>query len=244
MSQDDLTEIFAPRAVLPASVPQRVGYAPAPIPAPPPTPQAILTRGIVQETPTQRVRAYAGLAGTLLVLVLLTYAVAAIPVPSIPTPTAYVPYTSTAAAVVCAEPVGWTARENASFVSFTDRKARIELEAPPQSDDGSYAPLNQLHAQAQDALAQPLANTGYQEQGARTLQTGMGVALVSEWTAAPSLSRLHGYRATLLAGNNAVEVICLCEQRDWPHLQPAFVHVIQSMTPINGSQPMTTQNGE
>ena len=225
----------APRALLPANAPQRIGYAPAPTPAPPPTPQAILTRGIVQETPAQRVRAYTGLAGTLLALVLLTYAVAAIPVPGVPTPTTYIPYSSPLAAITCAEPAGWKAHEDAAAIVFSRRKAEIDVTSPPQSDDGSFAPLAQLHAQAQDALLQSMTDADFHEQGARTLPTGMGTALVSEWTASPDLSRLHGYRATLEVGNNAIEVICLCEQRDWARLQPAFVHVIQSIAPLSGN---------
>ncbi len=225
--------------------PKQLVYAPAPVPAPipasapapPPAPHAILTRGVVQETPAQKVRAYGGLLGTLLLLIALTCAVAAIPAPRIPAPDGYTPYTSQDASLTCDAPDGWKQQGDDSSLSFTYKRASIEVDPAPA--DSASTSVSDEHAQTQDMLADSLQDDHFQEQAAQPLTTGMGDAMISQWTAAASLSHLHGFRATLMSGGVALEVICVCPQRDWATLQPVFLHVIQSVTPTAATPTQT-----
>jgi hypothetical protein len=221
------------------SGPNQFVYAPAPptAPAAPPAPHVLLTRGLARETPAQRVRAYAGLVGTLLLLIALTYAAAALPTPRISAPVSYTPVMVQDASLTCAAPDGWERQDDPISVSFTKGKARIEILAPPADMTSSSQSLTDLHTQMQTLLAHALPDSQFQEQPPQPLPTGMGEALFSAWSAAPGLAHLQGCRATLMAGNSAAEVICLCPKRDWAALQPAFLHVIQSLAPIqNGGQ--------
>ena len=242
----NLPPIPAPGAVILAPKPPPVP-APAPAPAIPAAPlsaQAILTRGVVQETPAQKVRAYAGLIATFVVLIIATYAVAAIPSPTVPAPDSYTPYTSTDGGFACDAPTGWKQRDDEGDAYFIRKKVRIHLmgQAVSAGDSGDSAAatggaapagpsVDDLDTQAKAMLADEYDGAHLQEQATQPLATRMGDGRLTEWTAKAELTELHGCRATLVGGGEVVSVTCVCPARNWATLKPAFLHIIQSVTP-------------
>ena len=243
----NLPPIPAPGAITLKAPPGPVPAPRAPaVPAAPLTAQAILTRGVVQETPAQKVRAYAGLIATFVVLIIATYAVAAIPSPVVPAPDSYTPYTSAEGGFACDAPWGWKQHDLDGETLFIRRKVRIEIEGQPLSDDaggggesaaapGSPAPagpsVDDLDAQNKATLAAEYDSAHLQELPTQSLALPTGEARLTEWTAKTQLTELHGCRATLVGGGEEVSVLCVCPERNWVLLKPAFLHVIQSITP-------------
>jgi hypothetical protein len=77
---------------------------------------------------------------------------------------------------------------------------------------------------AEDAYAR------YQEEEAQLVQCGLGDARKSEFTASGGLGgKLHGYRATALSTNKGVHVTCICSEKNWKTLQPAFDEILNSL---------------
>ena len=236
---------YTPRAQAP-----RPPAAPAPAPwSTPAGPQSILTRGIVQETPAQKLRAYGGLLGAFLLLMALTYAVAAIPPPRIPAPTSYTQHTVSLGGFTYDAPDGWRRHRTEGEIVYKYRNTKAILQIdyiPTDAQTPGVAPsLDDAHARGLGILTDALGDVAVHDQPARVLMTGLGEARLSEWTAAAGLTRLHGCRATLVgpAGQEAF-VTCLCPERDWATLQPAFLHVIQSAAPIGGPQPGGQNGGQ
>ena len=131
-------------------------------------------------------------------------------------------------------------------VLFVRKKVRIQIEAQPLSADqggggdsvaapGSAAPagpsVDDLDTQNKSSLADEYDGAHLQEQATQPLATKMGDARLTEWTAQSELTQLHGCRATLVGGGEEVSVTCVCPERNWNTLKPAFRHVIQSITP-------------
>ena len=88
----------------------------------------------------------------------------------------------------------------------------------------------QLHERDKSQLADSLP--GYQEGDMQPLQSRVGDARISEWTA--DGGKMHGYRVTMLGNQREITVICLSPQRNWAIIQPAFQHIISSVVPGSG----------
>ena len=73
---------------------------------------------------------------------------------------------------------------------------------------------------------------GYKEDPMQKLESRVGDARVSEWTADDG--KMHGYRVTMLGSQREVTVICISPERNWAVLKPAFQHMITSVVPGNG----------
>ena len=73
---------------------------------------------------------------------------------------------------------------------------------------------------------------GYQEGPMQKLESRVGDARISEWTA--DGGKTHGYRVTMLGSQREMTVICIAPERNWAILQPAFQHMIASVVPGNG----------
>ena len=237
----NLPPIPAPGAIVLKAPPAPARHVPAPAPpAAPLTGQSILTRGVVQETPAQKLRAYAGLLATFVVLIIATYAVAAIPSPRVPAPVAYVPVTSPITNVLCDGPTDWNQHvgTQTGIITLKQKSAIIQIDGGPADagDSNNPAPsVDDLHTQNKDMVAERLGDTPVVEQAAQPLAVKMGEARVTEWTAKAELTQLHGYRATLLGNGLVALVFCKCSERDWVTLKPAFLHIIQSITPATVS---------
>ena len=236
---------YTPRSPAP---PPSSAAAPAPWCAPA-TPQSILIRGVVQETPAQKVRAYGGLLGTFLLLIALTYAVAAIPAPRIPAPDSYTKHTVSLGGFTYDAPDGWSrhATEGEIVYKYHNRKALLQIDYIPTDalGTGSLPSLDMAHARGLGIVTDDLGDIPLHDLPAQAVTTGLGEGRLSEWTVSAGLTRLHGYRASLVGPGQEAFVTCFCPERDWAGLQPSFLHVIQSATPIGGvpPPPLGGQNG-
>jgi hypothetical protein len=95
------------------------------------------------------------------------------------------------------------------------------------TDDAS--PAARVHPLYQRHMKDEYPN--YQEREAVTFQSkGLGEGARSIFIADGSLGgKLYGYRATLLAGDRRVTVICTCPATNWKELKPAFERITASL---------------
>ena len=98
------------------------------------------------------------------------------------------------------------------------RTADMTAEAPEE------APVHQIHVLKQEAAEDEYP--GYAELSApATFDCQLGPARVSEFTSGGR----HGYRATIIAHEKGVDVICLCNESQWTALKPAFDQILASL---------------
>jgi len=94
-------------------------------------------------------------------------------------------------------------------------------------------PVEQLHVAGGKAMTKRMEN--FAEQPMQTLNSSLGEARYSEWTADDNSllhkGKLHGYRVTILGNERRVTVLCQCPDGDWKTLKPAFERVIASLAP-------------
>jgi len=200
---------------------------------------------------------YGGLAGAALVLVALIFVVRALRPVTVAAPTAYKTYTAIDNTFSCDQPAGWTMHETGatsgalSTVTFEKSHVRVRvvsdsigsLMADTMTSNTSTEtlpgmppppppkpPVEKLHAMDKAQLADGLP--GYQEGPMQTLESRVGDARISEWTA--DGGKMHGYRVTMLGNQREMTVICISPERNWTILQPAFQHMIASVVPGNG----------
>lgn len=204
---------------------------------------------------------YGGLAGAALVLVALIFVVRALRPVTVAAPTAYKTYTAIDNTFSCDQPAGWTMHETGatsgalSTVTFEKAHVRVRVVsdsigslmgdiATANNNAASGIPLppgvppppppkpavEQLHERDKSQLADSLP--GYKEGEMQTLESRVGDARISEWTA--DGGKMHGYRVTMLGSQREMTVICLSPERNWAIIQPAFQHMIASVVPGNG----------
>jgi hypothetical protein len=77
----------------------------------------------------------------------------------------------------------------------------------------------------------PEKESGIKEQQALPVDTNAGKGYWSEYTTTDSDSPEHGYRATVVIGENRVQICCHCPEAEWQALKPAFDKVIASVGP-------------
>jgi hypothetical protein len=96
--------------------------------------------------------------------------------------------------------------------------------------DQGTAPVDEVHEHRTKGVADSMWN--YKESAAEKLDHRLGDALIAEFTANPLLGgTIRGYHATILCGFHQITVVCLCTQREWETLKPAFDHVISTLEP-------------
>lgn len=97
-------------------------------------------------------------------------------------------------------------------------------------------PVEKLHEAEKKGMEK--LYPGYEEQPMKVLQvpSGMGDARYSEFSVPGSLlsPAQHGYRVTILPTERRLTVLCLCPEKNWPELKPAFERVITSLKPGGG----------
>jgi hypothetical protein len=176
-------------------------------------------------------------------------------------PTAYTTYTAIDKTFSCDQPAGWKRHETGaeqgvlSTATFEQGHVRfwvISDAIGSMSGDMITASNNaasqfavpgqpppkpaveRLHEADQKQLARDLPD--YHEGDMQPLNSPVGDARLSEWTAAGGFGagRLHGYRATLLGREREITVICIAPERNWAALKPAFDRMIASVAPGNG----------
>lgn len=73
-------------------------------------------------------------------------------------------------------------------------------------------------------------DNGVEEQPAVPITTGFGEGRKSEFTGTATFGGgIHGYRATALARERCIRIVCRCPEAEWQALQPAFDQVIASL---------------
>ena len=233
-------------------------YAPPPGFTPPPGAVSLVSQTpAVRPAPTGPAL-YIGLALAALVLVGLIFVVRALRPVTVAAPTAYRTYTAIDNTFSCDRPVGWTMHETGattgaeSTVTFQQAQVRVRVisdavgslmadsmassnvsvEAVPgmPPPPPPTPPVEKLHAMDKSQLAADLP--GYKEGGMQKLESRVGDARVSEWTA--DGGKKHGYRVTMLGSQREMTVICIAPERNWAALKPAFQHMIMSVVPGNG----------
>jgi len=200
---------------------------------------------------------YGGLAITALVLVALIFVVRALRPVTVAAPMAYKTYTAIDNTFSCDQPVGWTMHETGatsgalSTVTFEKAHVRVRvisdsigsLVADTMTSNTSTETLpgmppppppkpavEKLHEMDKAQLADGLP--GYQEGPMQKLESRVGDARISEWTA--DGGKMHGYRVTMLGNQREMTVICISPERNWAILQPAFQRIITSVVSGNG----------
>jgi hypothetical protein len=71
---------------------------------------------------------------------------------------------------------------------------------------------------------------GVKEQRTLPVQTNAGKGSQSEYTTTDD-PPLHGYRATVVIGENRIKIYCECPETEWKTLKPVFDKVIASVGP-------------
>ena len=192
---------------------------------------------------------YYGLGAGLLVLLGLIFALSALKPKLVKAPVSYTPYNAIDNSFACDQPGGpeWTMHEtgatsgNLSTVTFSSGHVRIRVVSdatgsimgdiatagnanlPPEQQ---VPAVQKLHLMDVKQLASDLP--GYKENDPQPFtSTAFGDSRVSEWTA--DGGSLHGYRVTMLTHEREITVICICPERNWKVLEPAFLHVINSV---------------
>lgn len=202
-----------------------------------------------------KVGLYVGLGAAAVVLLALIFFVRASHPVLVPAPTSYGTYTALDKAFACDAPSGWTQRSfgvdggDSSGVLFKKGTVRIsvvsDLTGSLMGDVGNAGnanlppeqqkpPVEKLHETGQKALADQIDD--YDELPAKPLQTPMGDTRISEWTGKGGgmAGKLHGFRVTTLGQERRIRIVCLCPERDWAALQPAFLRIVNSLAPVRG----------
>ena len=233
-------------------------FAPPPAYAPPPgfTPPPGLTP-TVKSAPSGPAL-YGGLVLTALVLVGLIFLVRALRPVIVTAPAAYKTYTAIDNTFSCDRPVGWKMHEtratSGALATVTFAKAHVRVRvvsdaigslmadgmtssnASVEAIPGMPPPpppkpaVEKLHEMDKSQLADSLP--GYKEGEMQKLESRVGDARVSEWTADDG--KMHGYRVTMLGNQREMTVICISPERNWTVLKPAFQRMITSVVPGSG----------
>jgi len=203
---------------------------------------------------------YFGLGMAAVVLVGLIFVLRALKPVIVTAPTHYKTYTAIDNTFSCDQPDGWKMHEtgatngNLATVTFEQSHVRVRVvsdatgsimgdiatasnnSASSETLPGMPPPpppkpaVEQLHERDVAQITSDLP--GYKEGTMQKLDSRVGDARVSEWTA--DGGKMHGYRVTMLGGDREFTVICLSPERNWSILQPAFQHIITSIVPGNG----------
>jgi len=93
--------------------------------------------------------------------------------------------------------------------------------------DVDLEPVADAHEMRKESMAEQYSN--YAEQDPERFRCGLGPGRKSQFTATDLLSKIQGYRATVLSSKKRITIICQCSEANWSTLQPAFDHVIESL---------------
>lgn len=100
---------------------------------------------------------------------------------------------------------------------------------PDEDIPDELTAVAQIHTLMKDQYAGDF--TGYEEQPAIMIKTGMGDGQLSEFTASGSWgSKLKGMRLTCLGLKYQFTVLCDCSESDWAVCRPIFEHVVKSLS--------------
>lgn len=167
-------------------------------------------------------------------------------------PTEWSNYRNPAEKFSCVYPANWEMEGStsiggggASWVRFTSGEAKINIResiaggalsdiagvgADPNEEDESMTPVAKLHEFRKESFAEGYSDV--QEHSVTTIQSGMGDARRSEFTASQGFSgKLRGYRVTYISPRAQMNAVCECPEEDWEKAKPIFEKVIASVAP-------------
>ena len=90
------------------------------------------------------------------------------------------------------------------------------------------APVAQVHELKMKEP--PPEFTRYKEEPAETFRSQLGDGRKSVFTAKYGISKVKGYRVTALTNDRGITIFCYCPEKDWKKMQPAFDHVLESLS--------------
>jgi hypothetical protein len=168
---------------------------------------------------------------------------------AVPAPKSFAIYNSTDGRWSCEYPKGWEQDGGGksdspnSWGKFTSGNAEIHVTADFAGSlfgDMAKAAGNAFGGDAEPAVAKvhPMGvrhmkeeYNNYEEKETKAFQSqGLGEGRRNIFTADQTLGgKVYGYRATLLAGDRRVTVVCSCPATNFKDLKPAFERVISSL---------------
>lgn len=101
-------------------------------------------------------------------------------------------------------------------------------EGDSSGEDEPPPPVAILHEAKKKNFAKQYSE--YKEQAAIKIQPSLGEGRKSEFTAATSFRKIHGYRTSILNSNRGITIICQCAEADWNTLKPAFDKILDGVT--------------
>jgi hypothetical protein len=168
---------------------------------------------------------------------------------SVATPKAYVTYHSTDGRFDCDCPKGWETDGGGKpespncWAKLSSGNAEIKVNADfagslfgdmAKAGQGALGadaepPVARVHPMGERAMKEEYSN--YQEREPKEFQSkGFGEGRRSTFIADGGLGgKTYGYRATLLANDRRITVICSCPSNNFQALKPAFERVIASV---------------
>ena len=168
---------------------------------------------------------------------------------SVPAPKTFTAYQSPSGRFACDYPQGWQVEGAGkpdspnSWAKFTQGHAEIRVEADlagslfgdmAKSSGGMLGgddepPVAKIHPMGERHMKEEFSN--HTEREPKPFQSkGIGEGRRSTFIADQTLGgKVYGYRATLLANDRRVTVVCTCPATNWQVLKPAFEKVIVSL---------------
>lgn len=194
---------------------------------------------------------FVSLGAAAVLVVALIFGIRALKPAQVTAPKSYKSYSAIDSSFSCQQPVGWKMKETGaeqgimSTVAFSQGHVRVKVVSDAigslLGDIGNgpslgpqKPPVEKLHEYDKAQLTKDMP--GYEEGEAKAFTSAVGDSRVSEWTAdgGAGVSKMHGYRVTMLGNQREITVICFSPERNWKTLKPAFEYMINNVTPGNG----------
>lgn len=102
-------------------------------------------------------------------------------------------------------------------------------EGMPVEEDPEQSAPAKVHQQNRDRVLEDIGLSSYKEQPGTLLQTELGQAWRTEFTASKGFGSVRGYRTTVLSLNHGVQVVCYCSPGDWEKLKGTYERIIQGL---------------
>ncbi|MBN2578340.1 MAG: hypothetical protein JXB10_05055 [Pirellulales bacterium] len=107
-------------------------------------------------------------------------------------------------------------------------RSRGQMGGGMADPDPQFAPVAEAHEHGKEGFEEAEEVV---EQESVPIVTGLGDGRKSEYTGSSTFGgKKHGYRATALARDYQIRVICECPESEWESLKPAFDKVIESLS--------------
>ncbi|SIN86703.1 hypothetical protein SAMN05444166_1348 [Singulisphaera sp. GP187] len=168
---------------------------------------------------------------------------------AVPAPKTFVAFHSPSGRFSCDYPQGWETTSAGkpespnAWAKFTSGHAEIRVEADlagsllgdmAKSTGSTFGveeepPVARIHPMGERQMKEDFTN--YKEREPKSFQSkGIGEGRRSTFIADQTLGgKIYGYRATLLANDRRITVVCTCPATNWKTLKPAFETVVASI---------------